>query len=277
MLSARVDPHEAVKRATANSFAYEWQHFGQLRSEWEQNFRGYLQPLEAEALADQLVLDVGAGSGRHSHHAALFGACVVAVDIGSAIDVARANLPGGVLCVQADAERLPFDDGTFDLVLAIGVLHHMPDTSRAVRAVARHVRPGGRFQIYLYWVPEIRWHRIALRGVTAARRVTTDFPIPCCTCSVPACGSAVVDARHSVPCDASPSAPRRARGASAQDVCRLSISRLRQRSVRSPLRAARAAVHRGRGSRHLEDAGLMDVTVLPNHGWVASGRMPEAG
>ncbi len=95
MLSARVDPHEAVKRATANSFAYEWQHFGQLRSEWEQNFRGYLQPLEAEALADQLVLDVGAGSGRHSHHAALFGACVVAVDIGSAIDVARANCQAG--------------------------------------------------------------------------------------------------------------------------------------------------------------------------------------
>jgi ubiquinone/menaquinone biosynthesis C-methylase UbiE len=45
----------------------------------------------------------------------------------------------------ADAERLPYDDATFDLVVGHAVLHHIPDVEQALREVLRVLKPGGRF------------------------------------------------------------------------------------------------------------------------------------
>ncbi|ATE56975.1 MULTISPECIES: class I SAM-dependent methyltransferase [Actinosynnema] len=45
----------------------------------------------------------------------------------------------------ADAERIPYDDNTFDLVVGHAVLHHIPDVPAAMREVLRVLKPGGRF------------------------------------------------------------------------------------------------------------------------------------
>jgi len=45
----------------------------------------------------------------------------------------------------ADAESLPYPDGSFDLVVGHAVLHHVPDVELALREVLRVLRPGGRF------------------------------------------------------------------------------------------------------------------------------------
>lgn len=45
----------------------------------------------------------------------------------------------------ADAEELPFEDCSFDLVVGHAVLHHIPDVELAIREVLRVLRPGGRF------------------------------------------------------------------------------------------------------------------------------------
>ncbi|MFF1606580.1 class I SAM-dependent methyltransferase [Amycolatopsis sp. NPDC058278] len=45
----------------------------------------------------------------------------------------------------ADAERIPYDDNTFDLVVGHAVLHHIPDVQAAFREVLRVLKPGGRF------------------------------------------------------------------------------------------------------------------------------------
>jgi ubiquinone/menaquinone biosynthesis C-methylase UbiE len=45
----------------------------------------------------------------------------------------------------ADAEQLPYDDETFDLVIGHAVLHHIPDVERSLREVLRVLKPGGRF------------------------------------------------------------------------------------------------------------------------------------
>ena len=104
------------------------------------------------------------------------GARVAAVDLGDSIDVARRNVPDEVLTVQADLESLPFREASFDFVMSIGVLHHLPNTERALSYLIRFVAPGGRLRIYLYWQPERRWHRMILGVVAAARRVTTRLP-----------------------------------------------------------------------------------------------------
>ena len=45
----------------------------------------------------------------------------------------------------ADAERIPYDDNTFDLVVGHAVLHHIPDVRAAFAEVLRVLKPGGRF------------------------------------------------------------------------------------------------------------------------------------
>ena len=51
------------------------------------------------------------------------------------------NIDGRV----ADAEGIPYDDNTFDLVVGHAVLHHIPDVELSLREVVRILRPGGRF------------------------------------------------------------------------------------------------------------------------------------
>ncbi|WP_199439614.1 class I SAM-dependent methyltransferase [Umezawaea beigongshangensis] len=45
----------------------------------------------------------------------------------------------------ADAETIPYDDDTFDLVVGHAVLHHIPDVATAMREVLRVLKPGGKF------------------------------------------------------------------------------------------------------------------------------------
>ncbi|MFD4198108.1 class I SAM-dependent methyltransferase [Amycolatopsis thermoflava] len=45
----------------------------------------------------------------------------------------------------ADAERIPYPDNSFDLVVGHAVLHHIPDVPGALREVLRVLKPGGRF------------------------------------------------------------------------------------------------------------------------------------
>ena len=52
--------------------------------------------------------------------------------------------------LNADAEYLPFPDDRFDIVYSNGVLHHTPDTERAMAEAWRVLKPGGRAVIMLY-------------------------------------------------------------------------------------------------------------------------------
>jgi SAM-dependent methyltransferase len=55
---------------------------------------------------------------------------------------------GRAVVRQADAAALPFDDGTFDAVVALLMLHHVGDWRRALRQCGRVLRPGGRLVGY---------------------------------------------------------------------------------------------------------------------------------
>lgn len=52
--------------------------------------------------------------------------------------------------VNGDATSLPFPDNHFDLVMSIGVIHHIPGTPKACREVARVTKPGGAVRVMFY-------------------------------------------------------------------------------------------------------------------------------
>jgi ubiquinone/menaquinone biosynthesis C-methylase UbiE len=100
------------------------------------------------------VLEIGCGLGTDGARFAEAGADYTGVDLtDAAIELARKrfelfSLPGEFQ--TADAEKLHFADDSFDLVYSHGVLHHTPDTERAVREIYRVLRPGGRAVVMLY-------------------------------------------------------------------------------------------------------------------------------
>jgi SAM-dependent methyltransferase len=87
------------------------------------------------------VLAVGCGDGTE---AAVLGelleSTVVGVDVE---DEFHPDARGRVELVLADARRLPFPDGSFDLVFSYHALEHIPEPEKAVREMRRVVRPGG--------------------------------------------------------------------------------------------------------------------------------------
>jgi ubiquinone/menaquinone biosynthesis C-methylase UbiE len=94
-------------------------------------------------------LEVGAGTGYFTLNLLRAGMIAEATcsDISPGMLAAlRANaerLGLEVRTEQVDAERLPFDDESFDLVLGHAVLHHIPDLQRAFAEFSRVLAPGG--------------------------------------------------------------------------------------------------------------------------------------
>ena len=107
-----------------------------------------------DAFARKRVLDVGCGPGWLTVQYASADAHVDAVDLApSAVELAQKHLEirGLHASVQAgNAEALPFQDGTFDLVVSSGALHHTPDPFKAFGECFRVLKPGGKAKITLY-------------------------------------------------------------------------------------------------------------------------------
>ena len=100
------------------------------------------------------VLEIGTGVGTDARRIVSRGGIYtgVNVDQGSTLATAVAlssfGLPGATQ--QADATRLPFKAGSFDIVYTFGVLHHIPEVERAVAHVRRVLKPGGQLIAMLY-------------------------------------------------------------------------------------------------------------------------------
>jgi ubiquinone/menaquinone biosynthesis C-methylase UbiE len=101
------------------------------------------------------ALDAGCGTGVCSLALAERAHSVVALDLsGGALCTAR-NLARRldrpkIAAIQGSLLALPFADGSFDLALSWGVVHHTVDPRRALDELARVLRPGGALILAVY-------------------------------------------------------------------------------------------------------------------------------
>lgn len=130
------------------------------------------------------VLEVAAGTGLVTRAIARDVEELVATDYSEAMvsqlrERAAADGLENVRCEQANIYALPYQSGTFDVVVAANVLHLVPDLEGALRALVNMVRPGGHLVVPTYCHDEhaVSWlmsRLLALTGFPGQRRFTMD-------------------------------------------------------------------------------------------------------
>lgn len=155
---------QCSQRLTNVTFSDKWRRFrnyGMELSHQEFLFDWYCKKLGLENVEElkrfyrkrDMILEVGPGSGFNSRFMAEHTeGHVIAADISDAAYTTFENTHDLPNChvIQADLMNLPLPDMMFDFIMADGVLHHTPDTKRAVSALYQRLTPGGQFFFYVY-------------------------------------------------------------------------------------------------------------------------------
>lgn len=274
--------HERERRWTASRFGYLW-------SQSSPALAAEAGPYHFEKLATTVrlppvrgtILDAGCGDGIDLANVARRGGVdVIGVELsdgGAATSHARTRGLPNAHVVQADLRALPLADDAFDLVYSYGVVHHLTPPQHALRELARVARRGAAVAIYVYedFATRALPMRLALRGVNAVRGFTTRLPprLLFRSCQV---ASPLVYTLFTVPHLALRNVPG-LRGIAAA---------LPYRHGRSPFGLAGDLYDRfsapvelrfsGPGTADLlRDAGLVDVEIGYERGWVGVGRKPD--
>ncbi len=145
--------HQVVK-----DFGSEWSRFDQTNlseNDHQNMFESYFHIFPWSVLSPNSVgVDIGCGSGRW---AALVAPRVKHLHLldpsTDALMAAKKNLKSydNTTFHEGSVGDLPFADSSLDFAYALGVLHHVPDTKAAISSVAKVLKPGAPFLVYLYY------------------------------------------------------------------------------------------------------------------------------
>lgn len=186
-------PSSNIDRKTVDGFGEEWAAYDQrgLRGdEYDRWFDAYFGIMPRSAFNRGAEgFDLGCGSGRWAVGVAPRVGRLHCIDPAQkALDVARMRLASvdNIEFHLAAADSIPLPDSSQDFGYSLGVLHHIPDTARALADAVRKLKPGAPFLLYVYYALDTRpvWFRalwqvsdVVRRGVVrlpfAARKATT--------------------------------------------------------------------------------------------------------
>jgi SAM-dependent methyltransferase len=111
----------------------------------------------AGVTGDDVVLDVACGNGNATIPAAKTGATVTGIDITPSLleagKAAAAEAGVDIEWIEGDAQKLPFDDESFDVVTSVFGCMFVPDQRAEAQELARVLKPGGRMAVCA-WTPD---------------------------------------------------------------------------------------------------------------------------
>jgi SAM-dependent methyltransferase len=172
-------------------FGYEWERYAAMDPNYEGQFRGWMHPLTPDDLIGKNVLDAGCGMGRNSYWMSRWGAAAVTAfdaDIRSVRSTQHTlrDIPNSHISLH-DIYAIPWKE-EFDIVVSIGVIHHLIDPHAALAKLTHALKPGGLLHVWVYSKEGNEW---ILRFVDPIRRYgTSRLPIACThalayACSIP--------------------------------------------------------------------------------------------
>ncbi len=146
--AANVRYHDLAAEHYDSKWGIGYDEVGQ--AQVSSKLRKALGPLAVPAGGFERALEIGAGTGYFTLNLMRAGMIrsAVASDISPgmlrALSESAGELGLDVETVACEAQRLPFEDDSFDLVFGHAVLHHLSDLRAAFREFLRVLRPGGR-------------------------------------------------------------------------------------------------------------------------------------
>lgn len=148
-------PADNIDLKTVASFGEEWKTFHDFNAgDIDSLGNKYFDIVSSSMLNERSnVIDIGCGSGRFIKYLKGRYHKITGVDPSEAILVAD-KLVGSdpaIELVKTSTDNLPFPDDHFDFGYSLGVLHHIPDTRKALRDCVKKIKPGGHFLLYLYY------------------------------------------------------------------------------------------------------------------------------
>jgi ubiquinone/menaquinone biosynthesis C-methylase UbiE len=142
---------------TVDGFGDEWERYDQTAlssTELELLFQRYFHIFPWGKLNSNAIgFDMGCGSGRWAKLVAPRVGKLFCIDPSSAIDVAKSNLKGfpNSHFINAGVGDHCLDENSMDFGYSLGVLHHVPKTSEAIKECVSFLKKGSPFLIYLYY------------------------------------------------------------------------------------------------------------------------------
>ena len=140
---------------TVHSFGEEWKAFHQFKDDEIKKIGDAYFDIVTPGMTgpDKIAADFGCGTGRWTKYFHNKVGAVAAIDPSEAVLSASSVLKDAenVFLYKASIDNLPFADNYFDFGFSLGVLHHIPDTQKAMDACIKKIKPGGHFLVYLYY------------------------------------------------------------------------------------------------------------------------------
>jgi SAM-dependent methyltransferase len=159
------------KEISMGSASIQGPLWGEKAEDWAQLQEQSTLPLLGAALdaahvtTGTRLLDAGCGAGLASVLAALRGATVSAIDAAaSQVAIARRRLSDADIR-EADLENLPFDDASFDAVIAVNSVFYAASPPAALQELVRVVRPGGRVVVTSWGKAEQCEYAVVIRAL----------------------------------------------------------------------------------------------------------------
>lgn len=161
-----------------NRFGSNWKKYNKLDQIYEEQFFQWISPLSKDDLNNKVILDAGCGIGRNSYYCLENGAKEVHLfDVEeSTVEIAKDNLKdfdNTIIFKDSIYNQESVKNNTYDIVMSIGVIHHLSDPKIAISKLLEKVKQGGQL---LIWVYGYEGNESLLKLLKLLRIFTTKLP-----------------------------------------------------------------------------------------------------